>query len=638
MEHIYPITDFELAGLSFSLGFLLINILIYFYIYKKLREKIDLALLSINCGASVYILGQLFVVSFLSINYNANTVVSIYLASEIALVFLGLSWIFYIKSTLILNERFKSFLNILNILSLIFIPILSILAFIFPDMLVTINTTSYTVAGNPQDISIIAELGILHLVRNVYLVIIATITAYLYLYEIFVNKKLGDRNILLSLIAFILLYIFSIDELQASYTNRNMLWNGLEYSRFIMAITIFTGITLYISITNFILRTFNIKKNKANLIASCESYEDIIKNTLKIIDKIDLSNKNTQTASSELFVISDDIFRRINALKLSLITSIESNGVLRKTADIQLVETNINSVYIEKFEETLNLIEKVITERNEFIENTVAAIESCINTTYKLQDEAKDLSDISLQFKNNTLKTKQNIHNSVAKMEAMSQVSSQIRRILIFIKNISDKTAILSINSSIQASKSGEWRDSFFVVSAEVSKLIKDISEITEKLEKLLHEIDAIFKEFHIQKDTIVGNFSKLVEYTDAMEYDIKNIALDISMQNDSNSNSVKNIRTLIRINMALETIFLKDKSNSQAARHKIESLSSCFDEVLAKSVARERGFNNILNDINKLFATSTELKNLNKEVTRDVSILHGISGSIKSKTFDYRS
>ncbi len=638
MENIYPITDLELAGLSFCLGFLLINIFIYLYIYRKLHDKINLALLTINLGAAVYIVGQLFVVSFLSIDYNTNAVVKIYLLSEIALVFFGLSWIFYIKSTLILNEKFKSFFKILNYFSIVFITLLSILSLIFPDMLVTISTTSYTVAGNAQDISIIADLGLLHLARNIYLVIIGGVTAYFYLYEIFVNKRLGDKNILLSVIALLILYIFSIDELQASYTNKNIIAHGFEHSRFILGITIFTGIALYIAITNFIFRTFAIKKNRSNLILTFKNYEGTINNILKIIDNIDMSNKNTKTASSELFIISDDIFKRINALKSSLIKSIESNEILKTTSDTQLIETNINSGYIEKFEGTINSIEISMTERNQFIENNVSEIEECINTTYKLQDKARDLADISLQFKNNTLKTKQNINNSVSKMEVMSQVSSQIRRILIFMKNISDKTAILSINSSIQASKSGEWRDSFFVVSAEVEKLIKDISGITEKLEKLLYEIDGIFKEFHTQKDTIVANFSKLVEYTDVMEYDIKNIALDISMQNDSNSNSAKNIRTLIRINKALESIFSKDKSNSEAARDKIESLGHCFDEVLAKSLLREQGFNDILNDINKLFATSTELKNLNKEVTQDLDILEIINNSIKSKTFDYKS
>ncbi len=216
-------------------------------------------------------------------------------------------------------------------------------------------------------------------------------------------------------------------------------------------------------------------------------------------------------------------------------------------------------------------------------------------------------------------------------------VLNQIRHIVVFMKNISAKTAILSINSGVQASKLGDLSDSFFVISSQVSKLIEDVSNITETLEKVLYDIDAIFKDFYMQKDTIVSNFSKLIEYISVTEYDIKNIALDISLQNEYSSNLMKNIDDLKDLNSDIMSILSEDRENIESVDNKINTLLDNFKEFNTNYSNRENSLHSILNDINKLFAISDEFKSLSEDLTKDVANINDINSTIKSKTISYR-
>ena len=89
---------------------------------------------------------------------------------------------------------------------------------------------------------------------------------------------------------------------------------------------------------------------------------------------------------------------------------------------------------------------------------------------------------------------KNNFIKEFSKTESFGQLNFQINRIISFMTNMSDKTKTLAINSSIQASKAGEWYNNFSVVSKEVSELVSETSQATNRMQDLLFQIEDIFK------------------------------------------------------------------------------------------------------------------------------------------------
>lgn len=74
-------------------------------------------------------------------------------------------------------------------------------------------------------------------------------------------------------------------------------------------------------------------------------------------------------------------------------------------------------------------------------------------------------------------------------MNAMQQKTDKIHKVLAFINDIADETALLSLNARIEAARVGEAGRGFGVVATEMNKLANKIKEFTLDIKEIVHGV-----------------------------------------------------------------------------------------------------------------------------------------------------
>nr|WP_272507483.1 methyl-accepting chemotaxis protein [Clostridium aestuarii] len=107
------------------------------------------------------------------------------------------------------------------------------------------------------------------------------------------------------------------------------------------------------------------------------------------------------------------------------------------------------------------------------------------------------------------------IENIDAIMNSMSEMTKQqeiVSNYIIGVKDIADKTSLLSLNASIESARAGEAGKGFSVVAEEISKLASSSNEFAEKIGELMSNnskiIGKISDEIKNERE-FIGNSNK---------------------------------------------------------------------------------------------------------------------------------
>lgn len=110
--------------------------------------------------------------------------------------------------------------------------------------------------------------------------------------------------------------------------------------------------------------------------------------------------------------------------------------------------------------------------------------------------------------------------------------STEVNKVAVFIREISEQTNLLGLNAAIEAARAGEAGAGFGVVASEVRKLSTGTKEATVNIERSLkdvqtsiqqmeHEINSIAQSSNQQAE-IVTEFSEIIDQLNATSRDLK--------------------------------------------------------------------------------------------------------------------
>lgn len=289
------------------------------------------------------------------------------------------------------------------------------------------------------------------------------------------------------------------------------------------------------------------------------------------------------------------------------------NTMIKKLREI-IVKISEESIEISQISQQLNLGTSENCKLSEEISTSAQgiAINACvqsekvndismkINEFYKkvqkISENINVISNLSLDSINCSNKGSKDVQKSVDQMNSICNVvvesantvkrlydrSNEINNIVYIIKDISNKTNLLALNASIESARAGEYGKGFAVVAQEVRKLAEQSSDATEKICKIIDEIQKEIKQSDIliekgaktsEEGMIiinnVGNqFNEILLSIQKVSYEIKQVSEMIDIINGEGNIMVEQINEILQIiNLTLEnTDVVASRTQEQTA------------------------------------------------------------------------
>ena len=507
MNYNFTIITLELGIPVIATIISLVGIILYAYIYLQLYEETQAIILAIGFLSFVFSALEAANIIISLSNPNSEISLNLYKFEQIALSLTIIPWLIYIKNRLKLNEKYHSVLEKLYIAAVFLFILISAIALLYPQLFISTKDPMTTLNETMQkSIKSRGELGAAYIFRDFVFTIYSFIIICSFIYEMSVNKLIRGNVlglVLISLISLAFFDDFNGISIYYQYSSGFLIFPNWTFSRVTLIYAIFNIVMIYSSVSRFI-SAIHKKSNQYYDLESIKAQDSIIINTaITTSEKLSELKDSFKESVSNLVSKVENTYSTINNFKNDINKIIDYTNEFITIESFQLNDGNTN---LEKIEELINTypnLQMSVELQKKTLEESNAKLQESIEKIYYLQSESKKLMTEFEYFQDKLNAEELNFTKELGKSESFNQLSFQINRIILFMTNMSDKTKTLAINSSIQASKSGEWYNNFSVVSKEVSELVTETAQATNRMQNLLFKIEDIFKKFNYSKNNI---------------------------------------------------------------------------------------------------------------------------------------
>ena len=657
MNYIFSIITLELGIPVMATIISIVSIILYAYIYFQLYEETQAIILLI--GILTFIFSGLEALNIITSLYNPNNnitfklsmvtslsssnnmaALNMYKFEQLAFSMTIIPWMMYIRSKLILSENFHSVLNKLYIAAIFILILLSAIALLYPQLFISTTTPITTLSEiMKQSIKTRGELGIAYIFRDFiftiyYFVIIASFT-----YEMTVNKKIKENIILLILIVLIALAFFDDFNgisIYREYSSNFLIFSNFTFTRTTLVYAIFNIIMIYLSVSRFISAVYK-KTTQSYDFESIKAQDSIIINTaINTSEKLSELKENFSQSVNNLVGKVENTYSTINNLKNDINKIIEHTNEFITIENFQINDGKINITKINELIETYPNLQASVELQKKTLEESNEKLHDSVEKIYSLQAQSRY---IVTMFEDLQKKLEIEISNFIkefSKSDSFSQLNFQINKIISFMTNMSDKTKTLAINSSIQASKAGEWYNNFSVVSKEVSELVNETSQATNRMQDLLFQIEDTFKKYTYSSNNINNNILQLSEEI-SVHYDrINKFNLNMEKQNDYNMNIIKNTDKMHNSISNMTNIIINEENDFLNIKTRIEEINDYVIDISEKASIENAEVKNLMRDMNKLLATSDDLESITNKLNEEMKKFLEYTNDLESRVDEY--
>ena len=279
-----------------------------------------------------------------------------------------------------------------------------------------------------------------------------------------------------------------------------------------------------------------------------DSMKDIAKGDADLTKKLYTSSKSEVREFVNGFNLFVDKLHRI-------IVKIKSNNEL-----IDTTAEGLSATATEFADNTVKTISssdvllKTAADIRQIMEYYSEAVVNVLSkTTDKLGTFKKQLDEV-LATEYSTLKSGDRKEVTIKDniIELHNQIDG-IEHLIFTIRDIAAQSTILSVNTSIQATKAGEYGKGFNIVAQEIKELAVKSKNVVDSSVILLNKIQENTNKtmFSIEKhrnivDSILESNKKIQAISEQIEY-IENLSLEMDKLNDSKQDFITSMMTLIQ-------------------------------------------------------------------------------------------
>lgn len=593
----------------------LVGVILYGYIYFKLYEENQLITLSIGILAFVFSSLEFINIIISFSNHDNQIGFFLYRIEQFALSLTIFPWIIYAKNNLELNKNYHWALEFLYNLAIFLVATIIFIGIIYSDSFIsrteTIDTLNETMRNS---IKIRGKIGPLYIFRDFVVTAYMLLVISAFIYEIVVNKNYAKNIRYLILTSIIAIFFFDDFNGISVYQGRGdfLIFKNIPFSRITLAYIIYNIVIIHFSVNQFISSVFRRRNKLSYNFEEIRAQDTVIINTASNTSKKMLKFKDDfQKAVKELMEDVSNAYSSVSALKTYIGKTIDSINEFITIENFQINDANSNIEKINELIETYQKLKETSTAQQTLLTNLNSNLKESIGQIYDLQEESVSMLDKFNSFQKGLDKERFNIESELNKSSELRYLNTQINKIIDFMTNMSDKTKTLSINSEIQASKSGDWTSSFEMVSNSVSELVLESLTVSERMQKLFYQIENIFKRFNSARVYINNNVVELTREVSAYYDKLSQFNRSMERQNDFNMNIVRNIDKMFDSLSDIDKIIKSEENDFMNIRFRIEEFNNYIMDISEKASEQNTEVKNLMRDMNKLLATSEDLESV---------------------------
>jgi len=268
----------------------------------------------------------------------------------------------------------------------------------------------------------------------------------------------------------------------------------------------------------------------------------------------------------ELLKVSE-VAKSITEKNISVNIELQSDDAVGEIANGFTEIIKLLNSFVSQTKKITNNVKQFNGSNDDHSINEITNLNNSIQEVNMVSDHISSLSDTiqneilmiqsSVLKSGETLKTiDQKVEDFSDKMNLLQTKTGEINTIINIIKDIAEKTNILALNASIEASKAGEFGKSFAVVANEVrilsgniNKSVSHINEISDSINQNLNEAN------HINNDIMNRFKENLIENIKFTEI-VKEVEVHTSSSISENQNLVESINSLEDIVLGMNQSF----------------------------------------------------------------------------------
>lgn len=288
-------------------------------------------------------------------------------------------------------------------------------------------------------------------------------------------------------------------------------------------------------------------------------------------------------------------------------TVLQSSGLVKQVTDQSMDASTQVRDNIKQMTNETQVLETSVMESSAAIEQMATGIGEIASFSQDIAQVSKDMESFAhdgLSSIRNVVAQMDTINETVEKssqvVSSLQERSDEISSILDVITGISAQTNLLALNAAIEAARAGEHGKGFAVVAQEVRKLAEESSKSTERISKIIEEIQVetskavsamVVGTKETQKGTEYAHatgqlFEKIKAYTDQISSRIESISAssqEISAGAEEVSATSKELTAIASNNSEFT---LEIEASTQEQMESISQLSDAAQEL--NKLARE--------------------------------------------------
>lgn len=253
------------------------------------------------------------------------------------------------------------------------------------------------------------------------------------------------------------------------------------------------------------------------------SYNQFIFKLSQVIEEIKEVIGKAEAEYTMLNMSMDNFARGKESKYYSKVHDAVDNGILQLQYSIENVIDHV-STQASSTEESLAGLEEILASNNGVSENAREALDVSKQSYTLVKQSVTNVSDMS----KNMGEVSASVSKTNIQIDRLTNLSSDIGGITTTINSLSEQTNLLALNAAIEAARAGEAGRGFSVVADEIRKLAELTNKETEKIEKIVNNIQEEISVVKNSNTEVIKHVETGTKLTDIVSEDIKSI-IDIT-------------------------------------------------------------------------------------------------------------